>query len=464
MSTSAHLILTAEDKTHAAFRSLNQNIHGALDSLGGLKNKLLAVAGVAAFWHLVEPAIEAGAEIEKLSKMLGASTESLSQFKHVAELSHVPFESLTKGWRLMEKNVSLAAQGTGAAKEALRELGISASELKKLKPEDQFAVLADAMKRVENPTDKVRMAMQIFGRAGADLIPVMEGGSKAIAAAREEADKLGLTLNETSTHQFAEAHEAMVRLGSAFAGAKNTLAIVFAPFLAKLADVLGFVLPKAANMTAHAFIFLDETVSLALATLTMALSKVLSLLGKLPGTLGKYFRESAEATQHFTHILFNHVMNCEKRVASLTHGQNAYHDSVKKTGQTLTATYHPALQTLFSKQQKIKSSLKALTDTEKSYQKQLEKGKELAKEMRTPQETYRDQLKEINQLLQAGAINHQTYSRAVAHYQKELQEGNGITKHLVDQKKQAEEQIKTIANLFRNGLFSYLADIQYGSL
>ena len=194
MSTNAHLILTAEDKTQAAFRSLNQNIFGAMESLGGLKNKLLAVAGVTAFWKLIEPAIEAGAEIEKLSKTLGASTESLSQFKHVAELAHVSFESLTKGWRLMEKNVSLAAQGTGAAKDALRELGISATELKNLKPENQFEVLADAMAQVENPADKVRLAMQIFGRAGADLIPIMEGGSKAIQAAREEADKLGLNL------------------------------------------------------------------------------------------------------------------------------------------------------------------------------------------------------------------------------------------------------------------------------
>src|SRR5262245_58238971 len=105
MSTSAHLILTAEDKTHAAFRSLNQSIGGAMAHINGLKTKLLGIGAVAGFVALVEPAIEAGAEIEKLSKMLGASTESLSQFKHVAELSHVSFESLTKGWRLMEKNV-----------------------------------------------------------------------------------------------------------------------------------------------------------------------------------------------------------------------------------------------------------------------------------------------------------------------------------------------------------------------
>src|SRR5262249_23739194 len=144
MSTSAHLVLTAEDKTHAAFRSLNQSIGGTIAQVNGLKSQLLGIGAVAGFTALITHAIDAGAEIEKLSKTLGASTESLSQFKHVAEISHVSFESLTKGWRLMEKNVSLAALGTGAAKEALHELGLSAKELKNLKPEDQFALLADA--------------------------------------------------------------------------------------------------------------------------------------------------------------------------------------------------------------------------------------------------------------------------------------------------------------------------------
>ena len=122
------------------------------------------------------------------------------------------------------------------------------------------------MAKIENPADKVRLAMQIFGRAGAELIPIMEGGSKAIQAAREEADKLGLTLNETSSHQLAQAHEAMVRLKSAFAGAANTLAITFAPALAMMAEGLTLILPKAADLTVRAFIRVKEVICLALSS------------------------------------------------------------------------------------------------------------------------------------------------------------------------------------------------------
>lgn len=456
MAATAHLELTAQDKTQAAFRSLQKSLSSVTDTLSHVRGKFMAFAAVSGFGVMMKSAIDSGAEIEKLSKMLGVSTESLSQFRHVAEVSHVSFDALTKGWRLMEKNVSLAAEGTGAAKDALKELGISVSELKNLKPEDQFAVLADAMARIENPTDKVRLAMQIFGRAGAELIPIMDGGSKAIQAAREEADKLGLTLNETSSHQLAQAHEAMVRLKSAFAGAANTLAITFAPALAVIAEGLTIILPKAADLTVRAFIRVKEVICLALSTVMLILNKLFDLFGKLPGFLGKPFREAADAAEMFHKKLFKTVMDCEKTLDNLTAQQQAYHQSLTKTGQTLNSLYHPALQAVTAKHKTAYASVKKLTDAEKTYQATLEKGKQLTDELRTPQEIYRDHLKEINQLLQAGAIQHDTYTRAMQKYQTEWMDANGVNNLLSDQKKQVEEQVKTIANIFRNGLFAYL--------
>ena len=127
-----------------------------------------------------------------------------------------------------------------------------------------------------------------------------------------------------------------------------------------------------------------------------------------------------------------------------------------KTGQTLTYAVSPCITSDDAQHKSAALSLKKLNDTEKSHQALLEKGKQLTLELRTPQEIYRDHLKEINQLLQAGSINHQTYSRAIQQYQKALYETNGVAKPFADQKKQAEDQVKTLANLFRNGLFAYL--------
>ena len=118
--------------------------------------------------------------------------------------------------------------------------------------------------------------------------------------------------------------------------------------------------------------------------------------------------------------------------------------------------YHPALHAISAQHQNIAFEIKKTNDAEKIYQATLEKGKQLTEELRTPQEIYRDHLKEVNQLLQAGAINHETYSRAIQKYQTECADANGITTLLADQKKHVEEQVKAIANIFRNGLFAYL--------
>lgn len=140
---------------------------------------------------------------------------------------------------------------------------------------------------------------------------------------------------------------------------------------------------------------------------------------------------------------------CGKRHYNLTTQQQAYHQQLTKTGQTLNTLYHPALTAITAQHKKTHASVKKLTDAEKTYQARLEKGKQLTFDLRTPQEIYRDHLKEINQLLQAGTIHHATYSRAIQKYQTELADASGISNLLAEQKKHVEEQVKTIANIFR---------------
>ncbi|MDX1901890.1 MAG: hypothetical protein SFW66_07810 [Gammaproteobacteria bacterium] len=458
MSATATVILTAEDRTKAAFASLKSNVGGVTSYLGGLKTQLLALAGVAGFGALVVSAIRAGDEVAKLSQKLGASTEALSQYRHVAELSNVAFESLTKGWQLMEKNVSLATQGIGPAKDALKELGLSASDLKKLKPEAQFEILADAMEQVKNPADKVRLAMQVFGKAGADLIPVMQGGSAAIRAAREEADRLGLTLDQAAARDMEEANDAMMRLKSAFLGVANTLAVQFGPALATIAEWLSQNLPAAVNVTVKAFIRLKEIVALALSTIFSAMGTLFSLLAKLPGDVGQTFKDGADAADQFTKKMFDTVSGYEKQLDDMNIKEKQHYTAVQQTSKTYTELYNPALQAMTEQKKKAREHTAKLTDTEKAYKKELEDGKQLTEDLRTPQETYADNIQKINKLLADGVITQETYNRALLKYQKDLSDSSGVTKALEDQKKITEDHVKQMADIFKNGFFALMND------
>ena len=151
---------------------------------------------VGALVALTKNSIDSADEIQKLNQRLGASTEALSQYKYVADLTGVSFKTLTTGWQRMTRRVAEAAQGTGEARQALAELGLDVQKLNQLKPEDQFEVLADAIMGVKNPADQVRLAMKLFDTEGVALLQTMQGGSEAMRGLRDEADTLGLTLDQ----------------------------------------------------------------------------------------------------------------------------------------------------------------------------------------------------------------------------------------------------------------------------
>lgn len=56
---------------------------------------------------------------------------------------------------------------------AFKALGISVTELKGLKPDEAFKLLADRMDGFADGAGKTAVAQQLLGKAGANLLPVM---------------------------------------------------------------------------------------------------------------------------------------------------------------------------------------------------------------------------------------------------------------------------------------------------
>lgn len=191
--------------------------------------KLVKVAFVAAttgmFANMVKESIDSADRLGKLSQRLGASTEALSELQHVADLSGVSFNTMTMGLQRMTRRVSEAAAGSGEAKKALAELGISAQRLNQLAPEKQFEVLADALAGVSNEGDRVRLAMKFFDSEGVALVQTMGQGAEGIRAMREEARKLGITLSQEDAQAAAIFNDQMTRATATMNGFAKEIAL-----------------------------------------------------------------------------------------------------------------------------------------------------------------------------------------------------------------------------------------------
>lgn len=216
----------------------NARAGGSFVSLGKAAKGFLAVLSIRQLANVGQRTLDAADKIQKLSIRLGASTEALSQLRYVADLSGVSFNTLTLGLQRMTRRVAEAAQGTGEAKDALRELGLDAEKLVLQRPEEQFESIADAMLNVGSQADKVRLAMKLFDTEGVSLLQTMEKGAAGIRAFRKEADEAGLTLTREMADKAAEANDKMTELNATMDGITQTLTIGLAPALTAIGEQL----------------------------------------------------------------------------------------------------------------------------------------------------------------------------------------------------------------------------------
>lgn len=219
----------------------NKNIDGFAKS-AEVAGRVIKTAFVAAttgmFANMVKESVDAADRMGKLSQRLGASTEALSELQHVADLSGVSFNTMTMGLQRMTRRVSEAANGTGEAKKALEELGMSAQSLNQLAPEKQFEVIADALAGVSNEGDRVRLAMKFFDSEGVALVQTMGDGAEGIRKMREEARRLGLTLSQEDTKAAADFNDELTRMTGRLEGLQRVLGISIVKPLNDLADAI----------------------------------------------------------------------------------------------------------------------------------------------------------------------------------------------------------------------------------
>lgn len=324
MTKGVNFSIRAVDRTRQAFMSVKRGLldirRGAANVMRGftsMRGIIAAALGGAAIRSIVSSADE----MQKLSQRLGISTEALSQLKHAADLTGVSFNTMTSGLQRMTRNVAEAAQGTGTAVKALQELGVSALDLNRLSPEQQFEVLAEAMKGVENQSDRVRLAIRLFGNDGAALLQTMEGGADAIRAMRIEADELELTLSQTEADAIASMNDAFGRMTSAIMGAVRSLVAFFAPALEAIADFLTRVFVGSVRLTKKIFQEFIAFVLQAYGKVVESIAWMSEKLSFLPGAAGDAMAELARSLRNHAEV-FSMVETKTDDLASAQHKLN----------------------------------------------------------------------------------------------------------------------------------------------
>jgi len=153
----------------------------------------IAAAGAAAFAGLaiaaagVKKALDLGGTLSDVAGQTGMTAGRVMLLQTAFEQAGIGADQVGPAINKMQRALSDAASGTGPAAEAIARLGLNATDLANMSPDQAFSTLGEAINAIGNPTQRAAAAMEIFGRSGGKMLTLF-GDSGALATA---ADTLG---------------------------------------------------------------------------------------------------------------------------------------------------------------------------------------------------------------------------------------------------------------------------------
>jgi len=148
---------------------------GGLSSLLGLTGigaGALSAAGVGGtVVALAKGALDAADNLTKLSDRTGIAIEGLQRLQAVAEPSGNSLDQVASAVNQFQKRLSEGSKDTVSA---LGEIGLSIGQLRALSPDEQFFAIAKGIQSIKDPAEQTRIAMELFGKSGAELLPTLK--------------------------------------------------------------------------------------------------------------------------------------------------------------------------------------------------------------------------------------------------------------------------------------------------
>ena len=274
------------------FQQAGKKVSEFGDKLSGAGQKLTPLsAGAAAIGggmvKLGLNAISAGDELKTMSEQTGLSTDQLQKYQYAAELVDVSLEDVTGALKKMkpkmtDNNATFQKLGVEVrnADGTLRDVN------------DVFLDAAAALGSITNETERDQVAMELFGKSADSLAGIIDDGGAALQQYGEQAEELGMILDEDTINALADTDDTIQQLKSnvmaTFAQVGANVAEVLGPALEKLGEFLTSITERLRELTPEQTEMILKIVGIvaAVAPLLIIIGKVVSGVGSIISLVG----------------------------------------------------------------------------------------------------------------------------------------------------------------------------------
>lgn len=197
-------------------------------------------AAAAALSYYVTKSNHYADESVKAAQKAGMTVEAFTGLAFVADLAGLNAESFTGAMIKLNKALGEASVGSAEQLASFMALGVSIKDAQGnvLSADKVLVSLADKFASMPDGVNKTAMAIKIFGKAGAEMIPFLNGGSASIKELITLAQDLGVVIGEEQAKKAEQFNDSLTILSYASKGLTNKLSAQLLPSLNTIVGVM----------------------------------------------------------------------------------------------------------------------------------------------------------------------------------------------------------------------------------
>lgn len=229
------------------------NIKAGDKAVANLKKgfAVAAAAGVglvATFGAIVKKTAETIDATGKLAQGYGVTAQTVAELNHAFGLAGLTQDDVSKSFKKLSQNTFEATEGNKKMRDAFGLLNIDVDKFSKIPVDKRLEVLADSLAGIDDPAKRAALRITLLGRSGSEMGPLLDKGSKALRAARDEAKKLGVSITALDVKNAEKMNDDIARLKLEFSAFTTQVAIEAMPTVIEFVNTLreGFAKNKGA--------------------------------------------------------------------------------------------------------------------------------------------------------------------------------------------------------------------------
>lgn len=184
------------------------------DIKASAKDMAIAVAGaftIDAIAGFIDETVQAAVDVDNLAKAIGVNSQDIQKYQFMLMQSGIEADKFGDAMSGLNEKILEAATEGGDAERFFKSLGVNVKDASgNIKNANDVTLeIADAFSKMSDGAVKSSIASELMGDAGAELIPILNKGSKGLEELGDQAVKAGYVMDEKAIKSAREYKQAM---------------------------------------------------------------------------------------------------------------------------------------------------------------------------------------------------------------------------------------------------------------